>query len=130
MISKASHFTKAAAEGILSATDRWRVLWECVADRDGGDYLRQVGLIRHAPEVWWLTRAIVKASQLGNISCRYMDPTPTESVKHLHEFIDKYKGMWLMRLCSHQDATFDILQITYRCSQACNVNYWIRGYRR
>ena len=92
MISKTSFLTEAAAEGIIRATERWKVLWDSIAEADRNNPLIQVGFTRHVPELCWLTRAIVKVSQIGDKSCTYMDMAPTESVSHLHDFVDKYKG--------------------------------------
>ncbi|RDW74798.1 hypothetical protein BP6252_05940 [Coleophoma cylindrospora] len=93
MTSKTSFLAQATAESIFSATDQWKELWDTATERDGREHLLQVGFARHAVEFCWLTRALAKIGKLGDPTSRYMQIEPTDSIKHLHEFIRKYKDI-------------------------------------
>jgi hypothetical protein len=93
MTSRTSFLVQATAEMILDATDRWKELWDVVSERSERESLPHMGFARHAAEFWWLTRTIVKVGQFGDVSCRYMEIMPTESLEALHDFMRRYKGM-------------------------------------
>ncbi|PSN73800.1 hypothetical protein BS50DRAFT_614831 [Corynespora cassiicola Philippines] len=89
--SRMNFLSSATAEAILRALDRWKDLWD-LANKDEEDgLLLQKGFEKHAVEYWWLARTVVKIGQLGDQSCRYMQPIPSDSAKDLNDFVRMYR---------------------------------------
>ncbi|KAF2849811.1 hypothetical protein T440DRAFT_468877 [Plenodomus tracheiphilus IPT5] len=89
--SKMNYLASTAAEVLLGATDRWKILWNIVSQNYEDGVPPHRGFERHAADYWWLVRMFVKVGKSGDLSCRYMHPTPSDSVKDLHDFVSKYK---------------------------------------
>lgn len=53
-----------------------------------------VGFMKHATEVCWLIRTVVRVAESDDLSCAYMRNIVTDSVKDLHDFIRKYKDLY------------------------------------
>ena len=81
----------ATVEVILRALERWKNMWDVVSKNGEDGFVSHKGFERHAVEYWWLARTLLKIEQSGVQSCRYMQPTPSDSAKDLHDFILKYK---------------------------------------
>ncbi|KAF2844023.1 hypothetical protein T440DRAFT_60675 [Plenodomus tracheiphilus IPT5] len=88
--SRLSLLAPATVEALLRAMDKWKSLWEVIIKEEPNN-LRQSGFVRHAEGVWWLTKALVEVGRSGDLSCRYMHPSPSDSAEDLHRFIQTYK---------------------------------------
>lgn len=79
------------AESLLGALQRWKRLWDSANKPVEAEVVPHRGFERHAPEYWWLAMSILKAVQLRDDECRYMQPVPSDSVQPLHDFVCRYK---------------------------------------
>ncbi|KAF2846230.1 hypothetical protein T440DRAFT_501970 [Plenodomus tracheiphilus IPT5] len=75
---------------LLRATDRWKDLWELVQSRNNAEKRRPIGFTKYGLELWWLAQKILKLAQREDTQSPYMTSKPTDSLKELHEFIQRY----------------------------------------
>jgi hypothetical protein len=75
---------------LLRATARWKELWHHVYKNDTPETTRLVGFTKYGLELWWLAQKILEIAQRGDLQCAYMTSGPTDSLKELHEFIQRY----------------------------------------
>ncbi|KAF4990481.1 hypothetical protein FDECE_14365 [Fusarium decemcellulare] len=90
--SRSSLLAQAAAGTLLKATNRWRMRWDAVAASRSHNDRQSAGFTPHAPELWWLTRIIVKMDHSADPNCRFPRFVPTDSIDELHHFIRRYMG--------------------------------------
>ncbi|KAH6951223.1 hypothetical protein BKA56DRAFT_605853 [Ilyonectria sp. MPI-CAGE-AT-0026] len=93
MTSRLNLVVEMSAQTILSATDKWKDLWNIVAERDFKADVQQSGLTRHTTAYWWLTRTFLKIVLMKDYSSPYMQNSPTDSVENLHNFIKTYRSL-------------------------------------
>lgn len=78
-----------ASNTLLRGTDRWKELWEAVAEKEKS---KPDGFAKHVTEFWGLTRMVIRAGQSGDTSCRYLRNEVTDSLKNIHDFMQLYKA--------------------------------------
>jgi hypothetical protein len=75
---------------LLRATARWKELWNHLYQKDTVANTRLVGFTKYGLELWWLAQKILEIAQQGDSQSAYMQSSPTDSLKELHEFIQWY----------------------------------------
>ncbi|KAF1829634.1 hypothetical protein BDW02DRAFT_138470 [Decorospora gaudefroyi] len=75
---------------LLRATNRWKEVWHIVSSREVSSGGRLVGFAKYGLELWWLTQKILELAQREDTQFRYMVNRPTDSLKELHDFIQRY----------------------------------------
>ncbi|KAL1620816.1 hypothetical protein SLS56_009483 [Neofusicoccum ribis] len=80
-----------ASDTIVRAADRWKLLWDSVVGQDP-EQQRLQGFAKHAPELFWLTRAILHVAQSGDKSHGYMRGIVTDTLHEVHDFIRRYQN--------------------------------------
>lgn len=93
MTSRANFMQDAVVEYLICALDRWKRLWDAKNKPAGAGVVLHKGFQRHAPEYWWLAKSLLKALQLRDDGCRYMQPMPSDSMQPLHDFVRRYKDL-------------------------------------
>ena len=89
--SRANFTQDVMVESLFGALQRWKRLWDSANKPVEAEVVPHRGFQRHAPEYWWLAMSILKAVQLRDDECRYMQPVPSDSVQPLHDFVCRYK---------------------------------------
>ncbi|KAB5569952.1 fungal-specific transcription factor domain-containing protein [Coniochaeta sp. 2T2.1] len=81
------------AKALLRALDRWRSLWSSAIDRVPADQRPWLGLVRHAPEIAWLSRRILETGVTGQgADSIYLRRVTTYDLADFHQFIKRYGG--------------------------------------
>jgi hypothetical protein len=58
--------------------------------RDAQIKRRLVGFTKYCLELWQLAQKILEVAHQGNVESAYMVIKPTDSLKELHSFIERY----------------------------------------
>ena len=75
---------------LLRALSRWKEIWDALHARLEAEQKRSIGFTKYGVELWWVARKVLELAHAGDVQSRYMAGTPTDSVRELHEFIEKY----------------------------------------
>lgn len=91
MTSRTNLFLSATDKIILRAASRWETLWNYMTTRLEEQGTQLKGFNRHASELSWFIRLLIKVETLELSESRYMQLVPTDSISDLHSFLQKYK---------------------------------------
>ncbi|KAH7111326.1 hypothetical protein B0J11DRAFT_447653, partial [Dendryphion nanum] len=85
--SRTNLLATSSYQTLIRATNRWREVWEKIQSRQTREQLPSFGFTKYALELWWLAQKILELAQSNDLSSKYMNGSPTNSLQELHEFI-------------------------------------------
>ncbi|CAO2648149.1 Nn.00g090710.m01.CDS01 [Neocucurbitaria sp. VM-36] len=89
-VSRAALLVSSSYRLLLRALSRWKEIWDAWYARRDAEQKKAIGFTKYGVELWWVARKVLELAHVGDIHSRYMAGTPTDSVRELHEFIEKY----------------------------------------
>ena len=90
-LARTSCFGSSSLKAIQRALERWKELWDLALGESGFDPENLTGYLRRAREIHWLMMTIIKISESGDLSSRYMHSIATDQLADIHDFISMYQ---------------------------------------
>ncbi|KAH6896005.1 hypothetical protein B0T10DRAFT_479287 [Thelonectria olida] len=86
VVSRTNCLFPASSRALLLACLRWKTLWDAATSN-----AQKPGFTKHGMEMWWLSVAIIKVQQAGDMSSDYMSKVALDSMTSVNEFLNRYK---------------------------------------